>query len=111
MYGLRNPWRFSFDRATGDLWIADVGQGLYEEIDRAPTGAKGTNWGWNLREGFHPYNGGAQPPDGTDPARRGVARRRLVRGDRRLRVPRHRASRTSAARTCTPTCAGRSSRP
>jgi glucose/arabinose dehydrogenase len=67
MYGLRNPWRFSFDRATGDLWIADVGQGLYEEIDRAPVGAEGTNWGWNQREGFHPYNGGAQPPNGVDP--------------------------------------------
>ena len=66
MYGLRNPWRFTFDRATGDLWIADVGQGLYEEVDRAAAGVDGTNWGWNLREGFHPY-AGAQPPDGKDP--------------------------------------------
>jgi glucose/arabinose dehydrogenase len=67
MYGLRNPWRFSFDRGSGDLWIADVGQGLYEEVDRAAAGTKGTNWGWNRREGFHPYNGGTQPPGGTDP--------------------------------------------
>ena len=66
MYGLRNPWRFTFDRATGDLWIADVGQGLYEEIDVAPAGVGGTNWGWNLREGFHAY-AGSQPPDGQDP--------------------------------------------
>jgi glucose/arabinose dehydrogenase len=67
MYGLRNPWRFSFDKANGDMWIGDVGQGLYEEIDYAPAGQKGQNWGWNAREGFHPYNGGAQPPGGRDP--------------------------------------------
>jgi len=67
MYGLRNPWRFSFDRANGDLYIADVGQDAYEEIDYALPGQRGTNWGWNLREGFHAYNGGAQPPDGVDP--------------------------------------------
>jgi glucose/arabinose dehydrogenase len=66
MYGLRNPWRFSFDRLTGDMWIADVGQGLYEEVDFAPAGDGGANWGWNLREGFHAY-AGAQPPDGRDP--------------------------------------------
>jgi glucose/arabinose dehydrogenase len=66
MYGLRNPWRFSFDRDTGDVWIADVGQGLYEEVDYAPSGASGTNWGWNLREGFHEF-AGAQPPNGVDP--------------------------------------------
>ncbi len=67
MYGLRNPWRFTFDRLTGELYIADVGQGLYEEVDVAAAGAKGTNWSWNLREGFHPYQGGAQPPGGQDP--------------------------------------------
>ncbi len=66
-YGLRNPWKFSFDRANGDMWIGDVGQSLYEEIDYAPAGQSGINWGWNQREGFHPYNGGAQPPGGRDP--------------------------------------------
>jgi glucose/arabinose dehydrogenase len=67
MYGLRNPWRFSFDRANGDMWIGDVGQNLYEEIDYAPAGQKGINWGWSLREATHPYNGGAEPPGGRDP--------------------------------------------
>jgi len=67
MYGLRNPWKFSFDRLTGEMLIADVGQGEYEEVDLAAAGEKGSNWGWNLREGFHPYNGGAQPPNGKNP--------------------------------------------
>jgi glucose/arabinose dehydrogenase len=50
-YGLRNPWRFSFDRATGDLYIADVGQNQYEEINFQPAGdAGGENYGWNIRE-------------------------------------------------------------
>jgi glucose/arabinose dehydrogenase len=61
-YGLRNPWRFSFDRATGDLWIGDVGQDTWEEIDFLLAGSPGgTNFGWNLVEGNHPYNGQAQP--------------------------------------------------
>ncbi len=57
--GLRNPWRFSFDRATGDLYIADVGQGKWEEIDYFASGTKSTpaNFGWNIREGTHPYSG------------------------------------------------------
>ena len=58
--GLRNPYRFSFDRSTGDLWIGDVGQGKWEEIDRAKktsSGAgRGTNWGWRVMEGFHCYS-------------------------------------------------------
>ncbi len=54
--GLRNPWRFSFDRATGDLWIGDVGQDLWEEIDFVPAPfTPGLNFGWNLFEGTHPY--------------------------------------------------------
>lgn len=62
--GLRNPWRFSFDRATGDLWIGDVGQGSWEEIDRQPAGsAGGENYGWNVLEGSHCY--GAASCDGS----------------------------------------------
>ena len=53
--GLRNPWRLSFDRATGDLWIGDVGQGAWEEIDVARSGRGGLNFGWNIREGFECY--------------------------------------------------------
>jgi glucose/arabinose dehydrogenase len=57
-YGLRNPWRFSFDRETGDLYIADVGQRLYEEVDVSPAsaGGRGLNFGWNVMEGRHCYN-------------------------------------------------------
>lgn len=60
-YGLRNPWRISFDRATGDLWIGDVGQGEWEEIDYLPAGAQGgANFGWSVMEGGHGYDGLAQ---------------------------------------------------
>ncbi len=60
MYGLRNPWRFSFDSATHDVWIGDVGQGDWEEVDFTPLAtAAGSNWGWNLREGTHEYTGPA----------------------------------------------------
>ncbi|HXR29593.1 MAG TPA: PQQ-dependent sugar dehydrogenase [Solirubrobacterales bacterium] len=60
-YGVRNPWRFSFDRLSGDLVIADVGQGAHEEIDHAPSpaagvvGGSGANYGWSCREGLSPY--------------------------------------------------------
>jgi glucose/arabinose dehydrogenase len=56
--GLRNPWRFSFDRLTGDLYIGDVGQNTYEEIDyQAASSAGGENYGWNIMEGRHCYPG------------------------------------------------------
>jgi glucose/arabinose dehydrogenase len=62
-YGLRNPWRFSFDRATGDLYIADVGGTAWEEIDFLPAGSPGgTNFGWDHREGAHDFEGGG--PEG-----------------------------------------------
>lgn len=55
-YGLRNPWRFTFDRLSGDLYIGDVGQDAWEEIDFQPAGSPGgANYGWNLREGLHAY--------------------------------------------------------
>jgi glucose/arabinose dehydrogenase len=55
-YGLRNPWRFSFDRVRGDLWIADVGENRYEEIDFRPaSNIGGENFGWNIYEGDEPF--------------------------------------------------------
>lgn len=54
--GLRNPWRWSFDRLTGDMWIGDVGQGAREEISYAPAGAAGVNYGWRCYEGNVSYN-------------------------------------------------------
>ena len=55
-YGLRNPWRFSFDRKTGDLYIGDVGQNAWEEVDFQPAGAAGgANYGWRVTEGAHCY--------------------------------------------------------
>jgi glucose/arabinose dehydrogenase len=57
-YGLRNPWRFSFDRLTGDLYNADVGQNQWEEINFQPAGSPGgENYGWVYREGTNPYRG------------------------------------------------------
>ena len=66
VYGVRNPWRFSFDRATGDLWIGDVGQSELEEINLLPAGqAGGADLGWSDAEGSQPFNGttnGSVPP-------------------------------------------------
>jgi glucose/arabinose dehydrogenase len=62
-YGWRNPWRFSFDSRTGDMWIADVGQNLWEEVNFEPAGsAGGANYGWRCYEATHPFNlTGCQP--------------------------------------------------
>lgn len=61
-YGLRNPWRFAFDALTGDVYIGDVGQGEWEEIDFLPAGYPGgANFGWNIYEGVHHYSGAPDP--------------------------------------------------
>lgn len=67
-YGLRNPWRFSFDFSTGDLWIGDVGQNRWEEVDRiqAPLSG-GLNFGWNIMEGNTCYRGDNCASDGLTP--------------------------------------------
>jgi len=68
LMGVRNPWRNSFDRATGDLWIGDVGQGAWEEIDVARAGVGGLNLGWNRMEGNHCYPPGSDcSTDGLTP--------------------------------------------
>jgi len=62
-YGLRNPWRISFDRMTGDLWIGDVGQNEWEEIDYLPVSwGSGANFGWSVMEGNHAYD--SEPQSG-----------------------------------------------
>ncbi len=66
--GLRNPWRFTFDRLTGDLYIGDVGQNQWEEINfQAADAAGGANYGWNIIEGSHRYSGVPEPKGLTAP--------------------------------------------
>lgn len=68
-FGLRNPWRWSFDRNTQDVWIGDVGQGTWEEVNYIPAGTlAGKNFGWKCYEGAHPYSGASCTIAGvTDP--------------------------------------------
>ena len=68
-WGLRNPWRFSFDRVTGELYIADVGQVRREEVNVQPADSQGgINYGWRVMEGSLPYSGGRVTPDMQAPA-------------------------------------------
>ena len=66
-FGLRNPWRFSFDAMTGDLYIADVGQRDWEEVNFLPKRANGANLGWSCREGAHDFPGNICISETTDP--------------------------------------------
>ncbi|MFD3483259.1 PQQ-dependent sugar dehydrogenase [Streptomyces sp. NPDC058665] len=67
-YGLRNPWRFSFDAGTGDMLIGDVGQSDWEEIDWASAKSDGgENYGWASMEGTHPFRGGTEPANHVPP--------------------------------------------
>jgi hypothetical protein len=101
-FGLRNPFRFSFDAATGDLWVADVGQNDLEEVDLARAGQ---NFGWHVKEGTFlfdpggfqlkgarsdgfPFRERAGQPRGAHRSRRAVRPRRGHRDHRRLRLPR-----------------------
>jgi glucose/arabinose dehydrogenase len=108
-FGLRNPWRMSFDRATGDLYIGDVGQSSWEEIDVQPAASRGgENYGWDVFEGAHCHE---PTPPATEclpgPAGRlhhagpRVQPRRGLLGDGRLRVPRLRDGRASSGRAST----------
>ena len=110
--GLRNPWRFSFDRANGNLWIGDVGQGRYEEVDRAINTSsgpgQGVNWGWRVMEGRHCYNPSTRlQHDGQEAAAGRVhpRRERALRRDRRLRLPGVGDPGARAAGTCSATTA------
>ena len=138
-YGLRNPWRFSFDRRTGDLVIGDVGQNAWEEIDFKPRGkARGANFGWRAFEGRSRYTPGESAPgarraghrqrshaDGScsitggvvvrDRALRGAARalrvrRLLQRADRSRRSCRRGGRAACGARRCTCRASPRSAR-
>ena len=63
-YGLRNPWRYSFDKQTGDLWVGDVGQELWEEVDIVTNGG---NYGWSVREATHHYKPGPAGAQYSEP--------------------------------------------
>ncbi len=82
-YGLRNPWRISFDRVTGDLWIGDVGQNLWEEMDYLPVSwGSGANFGWSVMEGSHAYDSEPQSGMHAPCGRVQPCRRRMLRHGR-----------------------------
>ena len=89
-FGLRNPWRFSFDRRTADLYIGDVGQSAREEIDFRPKGAPPANFGWARYEGSRTYDGEIEldPPSRRSSSRSTSTGMARVLGDGRLRLPR-----------------------
>ena len=66
-YGLRNPWRFDVDEVSKTVWIADVGQNEWEEINMVPLSTTGANFGWNNREGARPFKGGKRPAGAIEP--------------------------------------------
>ena len=70
LWGVRNPWRFSFDQANGDMWLADVGQDTSEEVNYLPAatgGGRGANLGWGSMEGYLAVDGASEPPDHVPP--------------------------------------------
>ena len=99
--GVRNPWRFSFDRANGDLWIGDVGQGSIEEVDHVAWPWKGLlNFGWDVYEGRASFEQKALGPGQARDAGRAV--------QPLARAARSRAATSTAARPCRPPRAGTS---
>ena len=100
-YGLRNPWRWSFDRGSGELWLADVGQGAIEEVDRVVAGG---NYGWRCFEGTRSYNAtcGPNAASSLPPVAQYDRTRRPV-DHRRLRLPRHGDPGARRAATCSAT--------
>ena len=106
---MRNPWRFSFDTATGDLWVGRRRAGRVEEINRLPAdggfdAGKGDNLGWDEMEGTHPFDGGENPDGAVLPIFE-YGRDQGCSVTRWLRVPRRGDPRRSRARTSTPTTA------
>ena len=112
--GLRNPWRASFDRETDDLWIGDVGNAAFEEINRQPgASAGGQNYGWDCREGAHDFTdtfvdnppGIPCPGPFTDPHLEYAHTPQICAVVGGLRLPRRRSSRTWPGSSCSATSA------